>query len=405
MNLDHYLFTRFSETDSRPVTVTDLLKQCKESKNLTSETKTLQSPEYKIGDGLLAYLRVMVAEENDGDAEAQAKKLLTFFGNTDEGIHEILTYLDQYVRQHKNAAAPIYDACLFELPINQNGWDKDKLPIWRQLAKKRFHYEKWFMDLLPQARDIEKDLGFSDKIEKEKLLKVAAALTYTPDLAEQDSEAAKLFMKHKVPKEIFTEYLGLKFVDDRSIPNIKLQVYLDEKGKITILSVPPDDGKLAEPKKASKKALKKVSKKEPTAIYTIEKLTSEAEAALLGHFTGDCQHLGANGRTCTIHGITDPASGFYVVRNSKKRSLPIPGYGRQKVFWYSTLLNSMGLYLDRRQLYYPPYLESWLSRLCEHREQRLKRFASVLVEERREIVASISRNPASRCLFQSILGI
>ena len=161
------------------------------------------------------------------------------------------------------------------------------------------------MDLLPQARDIEKDskdpkdLKFNNKVKREELLQITAGLIYTPDLVKRDPEAATLFMKYYAPKEKFAEYLELKFVDDGSLPDIKLNVYSDAKGKVTISS----------PSQGAGKELKK--------IYTIEKLSSKAEAALLGHFTGCCQHLWAEGRECTIYGITRFKSGFYVVRNPK----------------------------------------------------------------------------------------
>src|ERR1700734_417313 len=107
MNLDLYLFEQFSETDSKPVTAADLLqqykkyKQHKDSQQLTPETKELQFKEYKTGDGLQAYMKVMVAKENNGEAKNQAQKLLTLFGDTDKNIHEILTYLSQYASQHR----------------------------------------------------------------------------------------------------------------------------------------------------------------------------------------------------------------------------------------------------------------------------------------------------------------
>ena len=110
-------------------------------------------------------------------------------------------------------------------------------------------------------------------------------------------------MKYGESKEVFKEYLGLKFTEDESTPNIKIHVYSDAKGEITI----SQDEKLTNsPKNAFKK------------IYTVEKLSSKAEAALLGYFAGCCQHIGGTGKLGTIYGITHPKSHFYVVRNPKK---------------------------------------------------------------------------------------
>ena len=161
MNVDFYLLELFSEKDAKPVTPDILLKQYK---IWSKEKKELMSPEYKAGDGLLAYMKVMTTKENNGQAQEQTQKLLTIFGDGPENILEILKYLHQYAIQHKKTASPIYDACLFQLPNDQKKWH-EKLPIWRQLAKK-FHYEKWFMDLFPLARDIEKIRNSINKSKK-----------------------------------------------------------------------------------------------------------------------------------------------------------------------------------------------------------------------------------------------
>lgn len=95
--------------------------------------------------------------------------------------------------------------------------------------------------------------------------------------------AAALFFEHGIPEEEFEKYLNLKPSEESNIPDIFI-----------------DGDTIGYPGFY----LKKLSSKDP-------------RAAILGKMTSCCQSLGDAGEKCTIHGITNKESGFYVLCQRK----------------------------------------------------------------------------------------
>jgi len=123
-----------------------------------------------------------------------------------------------------------------------------------------------FKNLLSPNTTLDALLGYMNK------------LGYTR--AKENPEAAALFFEHGLGEAQFEHYLKLKPVDDANhIPEVGL-VRLDAYPGFYLQKLSPHDPR----------------------------------AAILGKLTSCCQSLGhASGETSTIHGITDPRGGFYIL--------------------------------------------------------------------------------------------
>ncbi|WP_454783640.1 hypothetical protein [Legionella sp. WA2024007413] len=100
--------------------------------------------------------------------------------------------------------------------------------------------------------------------------------------ANENLEAAELFLQYGMPENVFEQYLDLIPQDNANyIPDLFISgesISADYKG------------------------------------YYLKKLpSSDPRAALLGHMTGCCQSIDENGKSCVIYGITSERSGFYVL--------------------------------------------------------------------------------------------
>jgi hypothetical protein len=229
-------------------------------------------PKYTDGDGFRLYMKLVVQHEMNGNADEQAKKLLTLLGDTASAIQ----YLKRYTAQHRNLQTPIHDACLFRLPSALH------LAFWQKLAKKYLD-QKRFITLLDRAAEIEKFPTFRTDMGIDNLMEILHRLSYG-DYKEEHREAARIFQAYSVPKEVFQRYITLKPLDDdKQIPQVSIKV------------------------------------KDDKATYSIQKLSSsDPRAAILGYITGCCQSVGnENGGSSAEYGMTKPDSGFYIVLNEK----------------------------------------------------------------------------------------
>lgn len=106
--------------------------------------------------------------------------------------------------------------------------------------------------------------------------------------ASENVEAADIFFSNYISEDNFNKYLSLIPQDDSTlIPDVSIS------------------GEEIDPAYKGY-CLKKLDPKDP-------------RAAILGKFTSCCQSLGEQGEMCAIHGITHPASGFYVLFDNKGR--------------------------------------------------------------------------------------
>jgi hypothetical protein len=278
VSMDRFLFEEFSTEEAKdisPEIVRNKYKKALSASRQQPKEEKKDTIEYQKDAGLYHYMKQVVHFEKNGDAKEQTNKLLTLLGDT----HFAINYLIKYTSQHRQTKTPIHDACLFKLPKDSS---KCPLSFWQKLARKHLD-EKRFIILLERADEIQDHASFDISMNIEALLKILPRLMYG-EYKDEYKQAADIFQKFNISKNVFEKYITLKPIDDeKQIPNLLITL------------------------------------KEDKSVYTIEKLSSyDPRAAILGHITGCCQSLEKEGESCVEYGITHPNSGFYIVTNKSK---------------------------------------------------------------------------------------
>lgn len=279
---------------------------------------------------LLAYAKVMYAEEKNGIAEDHAYKLAVIFSDERKAIK----YLRDFLNANPNTKQLMHDACLFALPKGDVDW-----PTWQKLSDKFMKDELYRKHILPQATELEK------------MIKAACPKDKTPKPSASDiKQATKKF------EELNSEVKDLRRHHHQDLIQ-KSQELLDARQALVDISMPFNDSLTLTALSAFKdtyvaraavgfeiflkngltkgdyerfSALKrqdddrcipniKIAGKETAAGFYIMKVplmdeAHAARAACFGKLTNCCQSLsGEAGEPCVIHGLTSPNGGFYVV--------------------------------------------------------------------------------------------
>lgn len=289
---------------------------------------------------VLVYARAVSKLENTIEPEITALKLLTILGNAQEAINFIL-WASQISPDSKQ---PVHDACLFTLPeesISKKSLTIWQTLAKRFLKNQRFRsiaglivdleeklgakkkdisqrmsiLRKTEQELTQNIREIRKSLNLIGKdaplnekgpleeriksaenalskvqieisslplidasISLNKLEDFALSLQYTR--YHEAPEAARLFIKHKIPEKYFNEYIDLDKKD--------AGLYIP---KIII-----DGADIGYP-----------------GYYMTKLDPADPRCAVLGELTGCCQSIHGLGRKYTIYGLTNKRAGFYAI--------------------------------------------------------------------------------------------
>ena len=286
---------------------------------------------------LLPYTKLAYEYETNGSPEEHAFKLSVIF----KSKNDALTYLNQMLSQ----GIGIHDACLFTLPdpVGCN------FSIWKDLAKKYMN-DAPFRKLLGQACEIQALINADCKdpiVEKSKA--ELEAIEILRKSIEENKIKLKKLKSHATNRQGHEEqYLALNIQlanDKNELLRLRAGMPIDAKmDLVTLLAY--QERYIQESSPSYKYMLSKgLTKKDyekfvtldrthageniPEAIidgatlghpgYYLKKVNVQndeeaARAACFGKLTNCCQSLsGEAGEPCTIHGLTNPNGGFYII--------------------------------------------------------------------------------------------
>lgn len=290
---------------------------------------------------LLPYMQLAHVYEQNGQPADHALRLAVLFGN----VTDALKYLYTYFKHHLKCAPTIHDACLFALPHVNNC----TFPAWQGFARK-YMKEETFRKMLGQACEIEAaknaDLDvqklkskqlINERIEKKKKLQNKQTrwdtLRRNQKLRDKNlEEYNKLSSELSVEKiKLANLYAAVPIADNqidlfilRCIQHKFIQESSAAYQYMLKMGLSRQDyDKFLKLDRSNAGATIPDVNIDGKAIfypgYYLRKLQvqNDLDAAIgasLGKSTHCCQSLsGEAGEPCTIHGLTSPHGGFYVL--------------------------------------------------------------------------------------------
>jgi len=282
-------------------------------------------------------------------AELDAYKLTVMLGSTDAA----LTYLGDYEKENNKVEHVLHDACLFDLPENDN-WD---VTSWNKIYSKFMRdgqFRKSFATSKPS--DIQEILLHDNKYSIHENLELSDKQKQLKDVHGRISNInKKIGAIHK--KEIEGDIESLrksKNTENGKERQLKADIQkLKKSGGILLSSVPlaeilniaksirykrSDENKFAateferfgvpelvfnEMLEILPQATNSDDHIPPVVVkgkdivdenwFMIKMSLDDPRQAILGYIVGDCQSLGSQGASCAKHGITSENGGFYLM--------------------------------------------------------------------------------------------
>ncbi len=292
---------------------------------------------------ILPYAKLMHAVEKNGIPEEHAYKLTVIF----QDEKKALNYLEDFIHAHPKVEHVMHDANLFALPTGK--WN---VTTWQKLCSKFLKDEIFRTKILPSADILESFIkDKAEVINKDKSLKkgelIAAIKTKTDDIEKTNAKFKELKKKHgnlnEAEKKEYNELITI--ITQKQVELTELGIPFNEQLTLTALSAFKKvkdlyafpalkyflNNSLTENDYAKFVKLNrndagefipdiKIDGKElGYPGYYLMKVDVKdemqaARAACFGKLTNCCQSLsGEAGESCTIHGLTSPNGGFYVL--------------------------------------------------------------------------------------------